>query len=73
MWFPPRLRLRLEFAALHLQGWLSAFFYFDGVGELWVCAAEAGAETPVVEVAEVAFEGRVDEVLVVFFGERADG
>jgi hypothetical protein len=47
------------------------FFDFDAVGEYGEGATEAGSQAPVVEVAEVAFKRRIDEPLVVFFGERA--
>jgi hypothetical protein len=58
---------------VHLQGCLSAFFDLDAVGKDGEGAAETGAEGPVVEVAEVGFEGGVDEPLVFFFGEGTKG
>lgn len=70
--FPQHVRQR-PIAAIHLQAILPTFLDLDGVGKVGVRAAKAGAETPVVEVAEVAFKDGVDEPLGVFLGEWAHG
>ena len=51
---------------------LVAFLDADDIAESGKGGAEGGAQTPVVEVVEVAFEGGVDEPFFVVFWEGAD-